>query len=204
MVAEAAVRAGGRVALDGRARERPSEGDLVLLGSGKRGPRVVRGSGGRDVARDVLEALMLDRGLRPQLPAGRGGGGRAVADAPAPAVGRAGRDLTDLPTFTIDPAGARDFDDAVSAQRAGRPGTSGCGSTSPTSAPTCAPAARSSGRRARRATSVYVPGRRRADAARGAVEQACSLCRARIALAVTVEMEMDGAEVAFRRPSTAR
>ncbi len=27
------------------------------------------------------------------------------------------RDLTDLPTFTVDPATARDFDDAVSAQR---------------------------------------------------------------------------------------
>ncbi|HYG96211.1 MAG TPA: hypothetical protein VD741_03795, partial [Solirubrobacterales bacterium] len=27
------------------------------------------------------------------------------------------RDLTDLATFTVDPATARDFDDAVSAQR---------------------------------------------------------------------------------------
>ena len=43
--------------------ERADEGDLVLVGSGKRGARVIRKLGRPDRARDVLEGLMLDRGL---------------------------------------------------------------------------------------------------------------------------------------------
>ena len=56
---------------------------------------------------------MLDRGLRRRFP-------RRVeeeADAIAPAAGDGRVDLRDLPTFTIDPDDARDFDDAVSAAR---------------------------------------------------------------------------------------
>ncbi|HEX5910087.1 MAG TPA: hypothetical protein VFY44_06305, partial [Thermoleophilaceae bacterium] len=45
-----------------------SEGDLVLVGGGKKGARVVRRLGRPDVARDVVEALMLDRGLRRSFP----------------------------------------------------------------------------------------------------------------------------------------
>ena len=51
---------GSRVALEGRG---GSEGDLVLVGAGKRGARVVRSLGRPTVARDVLEALMLDLSL---------------------------------------------------------------------------------------------------------------------------------------------
>ena len=54
---------------------------------------------------------MLDRGLtRGFAPAVE----REAAGARAGTDGR--RDLRDLPTFTIDPASARDFDDAISAQ----------------------------------------------------------------------------------------
>ena len=56
---------------------------------------------------------------------GRRGFRRKVEDAAreaatgAPPIRAARRDLTDLATFTVDPATARDFDDAVSAEREG-------------------------------------------------------------------------------------
>ncbi len=79
-----------------------------------------RGGRGRreepKTARDAVEAL-----LQEEL------GGRGFAAALEREAGRAGegaetrsglrRDLTELPTFTVDPATARDFDDAVSARR---------------------------------------------------------------------------------------
>src|SRR5919199_1171774 len=68
MVAEPLFERGGRVTLDGGRRPGASVGDLVLLGFGKRGPRVVRPLGRPDRARDVLEALLLDRGLRRAFP----------------------------------------------------------------------------------------------------------------------------------------
>jgi len=67
-------------------------------------------------ARDAVEALLRDelggRGFNAKLEL-EAGGAAAVADS------RSGprRDLTELPTFTVDPATARDFDDAVSARR---------------------------------------------------------------------------------------
>ncbi len=89
----------------------------MLLGLGKRGARVVRRIGRPDNARDVVEALMIDRGLRRSFP--RAVEAEAVDAAASPAWEGPRRDLTDLPTFTIDPASARDFDDAVSARREG-------------------------------------------------------------------------------------
>ena len=90
---------GRRITLDGRGAKDARLGDLVLLGMGKRGARVVRRIGRPDVARDVLEGLMLDRGLRRTFP-------RAVEDevadyASAPPWEGPRKDLTDLPTFTI-------------------------------------------------------------------------------------------------------
>ena len=75
---------------------------------------VVRALGRPDVPRDVVEALLADRGYDARLRrSGREGGAREAA-----AVAEDGprRDLTALPTFTIDPASARDFDDAISAE----------------------------------------------------------------------------------------
>ncbi|MEA2431961.1 MAG: ribonuclease, partial [Thermoleophilaceae bacterium] len=114
-VAEPVFERGRHVTLDGGRRPGAGVGDLVLLGWGKRGPRVVRSLGRPDVARDVLEGLMLERGLRRAFP-------RAVEEAAgdaaaSPPVERPRRDLTDLPTFTIDPVTARDYDDAISARR---------------------------------------------------------------------------------------
>ena len=76
--------------------------------------RVVRRLGRPDVARDVLEGLMLHRGLRRRFdPLVE----REAREAEPSAEGR--RDLRDLPTFTIDPPTARDFDDAISAEELG-------------------------------------------------------------------------------------
>jgi ribonuclease R len=102
-------------------------GDLVLLGSqpasgrGHKGqsrrPRIERRLGRPDVARDVIGALMLDRGLRRGFEAIVEREARAAADDANVARSLEGRrDLRDLATFTIDPATARDFDDAISAE----------------------------------------------------------------------------------------
>jgi ribonuclease R len=94
-------------------------GDLVTLsarsngrGSSRRAT-IGRRLGRPDVARDVIGALMLDRGLRRGFDPAVEHEARRAADADPDLSGR--RDLRDLPTFTIDPATARDFDDAVSA-----------------------------------------------------------------------------------------
>ena len=59
--------------------------------------------------RNVLEALLVDQGLRPRF---------EPFDLPAPSIeGRT--DLRDLVTFTIDPETAKDFDDALSVRRDG-------------------------------------------------------------------------------------
>ncbi|MEX2412114.1 MAG: hypothetical protein WD399_00485 [Thermoleophilaceae bacterium] len=82
-------RGGARVEV---ARGKAREGELVLVGSGKRGARVIRTIGRPSVARDVVEALMLDRGLRRSFPrrmedevGGMVGGG---GGAPAPRTPR--------------------------------------------------------------------------------------------------------------------
>ena len=78
--------------------------------------KIARVLGRPDVARDVIEALMLDRGLRRSFPAGveRAAAGRRDAARRRPAA-----TSRDLPTFTIDPVTARDFDDAISCEALG-------------------------------------------------------------------------------------
>ena len=136
---------------------------------------------------------MLDRGLRRAFP-------RAVeleADETAAAVPQRSddrrRDLRDLATFTIDPTTAKDFDDAISAQREGdairvwvhiadvsafvRPG-------------------RAVDLEAyRRGTSVYVPGAVEPMLPEALSNRACSLVPGEERLAVTVEMELRGVDV---------
>jgi len=91
-------------------------GEMVLVSPEPRGARPVAPLGSPKRAADVVGALIweagLERGFGPEL---EGEAERAPA-----AAGEAGeaarRDLTALDTFTVDPATARDFDDAVSAQ----------------------------------------------------------------------------------------
>ena len=73
-----------------------------------------------DVARDVIEALMVDRGLERRFDPAVARAARLASEAPvsidAGTDRSVRRDLRALPTFTIDPASARDFDDAISCE----------------------------------------------------------------------------------------
>ncbi|MGH2742765.1 MAG: RNB domain-containing ribonuclease, partial [Thermoleophilaceae bacterium] len=195
LVAEPLFGRGPRTAVE---RGGADEGDLVLVGAGKRGARVVRRLGRPDVARDVLEGLMLDRGLHRSN--GRAAAGEAEGAVDDPYAADARVDLTALPTFTIDPDDARDFDDAISARREDghvrvwvhiadvtaylRPG---------------GPLEREA---YRRGTSVYVPGAVEPMLPEVLSSRACSLRPGEDRLAVTVEMEVHGTEarsVSFHR-----
>jgi ribonuclease R len=121
LVAEPFFAPGPRVAVSRD--KRYNVGDLVLLGPPRGGARGGGGGGRRatierrlgrpDVARDVIEALMLDRGLRRRFDPVVQRAAREAGAVPVTLEGR--RDLRSLATFTIDPVTARDFDDAISA-----------------------------------------------------------------------------------------
>ena len=138
-------------------------------------------------AREAVESLLREqlgfRGFRPGLEEEA----RVAADALERSPG-ARRDLTELDTFTVDPATARDFDDAVSAQREGdgarvwihiadvaahvRPG-SGLDREA-----------------RRRANSTYVPGAVEPMLPHALSSEACSLVPGVERLAVTTEIEL--------------
>lgn len=181
------------------ARGKGAEGDLVLVGAGKRGARVLRVIGRPDVARDVVEGLMLDRGLRRSFP--RRVEAEAAEVAAEPPAGGPRTDLTALPTFTIDPDDARDFDDAISAERLDDGAVRLWIHIADVTA-FIRPGGALDREAQRRATSTYVP-----DAVEPMLPErlsngACSLRPGEDRLAVTVEVEIDGVEVrrvAFHR-----
>ena len=193
LVGEPFFERGRRVTIE-RSRDARA-GRLALLrppGRGGGRAQIARLLGRPDVARDVIEALMLDRGLRRGFPPGIERAAKEAADAPFDDVPRT--DLTALTTFTIDPVSARDFDDAISAEALGenrwrvwvhvadvtayvRPGS---------------PLEREA---YRRATSVYVPGAVEPMLPEALSNDVCSLRPGVDRHAVTVEMEMRGAEV---------
>ncbi len=79
-------------------------GDLALVRTGRGRARVERVLGRADRIENVLQALLLSRGEM---------GAHEPHDLPEPSLdGRV--DLRELPTFTIDPETAKDFDDALS------------------------------------------------------------------------------------------
>jgi ribonuclease R len=181
---------GGRVTVDRDKRAAP--GDLVLLrerGQGRGHAKIARKIGRPDVARDVLEALMLDRGLSRSFPDAVE---RAAAEATPPDVAR--RDLRSLTTFTIDPASARDFDDAISAERLGDGGWRVWVHIADVAA-YVRPGSPVDREAHRRATSVYVPGTVEPMLPHALSSDACSLRPDEDRLAVTVEMEFSGAKV---------
>jgi ribonuclease R len=82
-------------------------GDLALVRPGRGRAKVVGGLGSARRIENVLEALLVEQGARIAFP---------PHDVPSPTVeGRV--DLRDLPTYTIDPETAKDFDDALSFRR---------------------------------------------------------------------------------------
>jgi len=97
----------------------PKLDDLVLAvpSHGDR-RRIVEVLGGSDDVKAVLRALLHAKGVRQGFPSAVTDEAAAVkARATRPDAGR--HDLTELPTFTIDPDTARDFDDAISVAREG-------------------------------------------------------------------------------------
>ena len=202
-VAEPLFQPGERISLPGKALGDARIGDLVLVGGGKRGARVFRRIGRPNVARDVLEALMLDQGLRRSFPYRVE---EEASEATDPKDGArqlegARRDLRELPTFTIDPIDARDFDDAISAQD-----EDGGRARIWVHIADVSAFVRPEGvielEAFRRGTSVYVPGAVEPMLPRALSDDACSLRPHVDRLAVTVEMEIEGAEVrsvAFHR-----
>jgi ribonuclease R len=193
VVAEPVFERGRRVTLDSRGLGGARAGDLVLLGRGKRGVRVNRRIGRPDVARDVLEALMLDRGLRRAFPRAVEGEAQERAGSPHD-QGRPRLDLTALPTFTIDPPDARDFDDAISARVEDDGSTRVWVHIADVSA-FVRPGAALERETLRRATSVYVPGTVEPMLPQSLSSEACSLVPGVERPAVSVELEMEGAAV---------
>jgi ribonuclease R len=200
-----------------------SAGDLVLVQASSRGAgagagvRVLRALGRPDVARDVIEGLLLDRGLARGFDAALEREARDAGERVKRAPGER-RDLRELPTFTIDPTSARDFDDAISAEPidlggasstgAGGHGAPGDGAAGAGEAairiwvhiadvaahvPEGSPLDREA---RRRSTSVYAPGAVEPMLPHALSSNACSLMPGVERAAVTVEMELHGAVLA--------
>ncbi|MEA2402169.1 MAG: ribonuclease [Thermoleophilaceae bacterium] len=188
LVAEPLFGPGPRTAVE---RGGAGPGDLVLVGSGKRGARVLRRLGRPDVARDVLEGLMLDRGLRRSYARAATGEAETAAEEPYAADARV--DLTELPTFTIDPVDAKDFDDAISARREDGHVRVWVHIADVTAY--VRPGGALDREAQRRGTSVYVPGAVEPMLPEVLSNRAASLRPGEEKLAVTVEMEIHGTEV---------
>ncbi|HEU4657976.1 MAG TPA: VacB/RNase II family 3'-5' exoribonuclease [Capillimicrobium sp.] len=167
-------------------------GDLVLVrlpSKPKQQAKVLRVLGRPDNARAVLEALMLDRGLARRFDPAVERQAREARDRGGLADGVARRDLRDLTTFTIDPATAKDFDDAISAE-----GSRIRVHIADVSA-FVRPGSLIDREAARRGTSVYVPGAVEPMLPEALSNDACSLRPGVDRLAVTVEMDFDGHRV---------
>jgi ribonuclease R len=175
-------------------------GDLVLVGRAGRGDgraQITRVLGRPDVARDLIEGLLLDRGLARGFERAVEREARAAAEKQIQAAdGR--RDLTGLPTFTIDPASARDFDDAISAERLGDERAHPIARVWVHIADVSAYVHEGSLvdlEAKRRGTSVYVPGAVEPMLPEALSNDACSLVPGAKRAAVTVELELHGATV---------
>ncbi len=175
-------------------------GDLVLVSpqvSGRKSQgsraKVARRLGKPDVARDVIEALMLDRGLARGFEGDVTRAAGASSELPI-STGGARRDLRTLPTFTIDPSSARDFDDAISAKPADGGGWAIWVHIADVSA-YVTPRDAVDREAYRRATSVYVPGAVEPMLPQELSNGACSLVPNQDRLAVTVEMLVRGSQV---------
>jgi ribonuclease R len=171
---------------------------LVELGpSRSRGAKVVRELGDPAIAAEVIEALLFERGVRRGFPRELE---REAVEAAEAAVrdGSGRRDLTGRATFTVDPATARDFDDAVSAER-----IKGGVRLWVHIADVAAHIRQGTALEAeayRRATSTYVPGGVEPMLPHALSSDACSLTPGSERLAVTTELEVsDEGEVRAAR-----
>jgi ribonuclease R len=184
------------IAVDKHRDARP--GRLVVLASGRGRAKIERVLGKPDVARDVIEALMIDRGLARRFPPGVERAAKAASETVEPAERK---DLRDLATFTIDPVTAKDFDDAISAHQIAPDRWRIWVHIADVGA-YVTPGSQVDREAYQRATSVYVPGAVEPMLPEVLSNGACSLVPGQERLAVTVELELNGAEVvktAFHR-----
>jgi ribonuclease R len=171
------------------------EGDVVLVSPARRGSnaKVLRRIGRPDVARDVIEALLHDRGQRRDF-------GKAVEEEARAAGARVSasrdgrRDLLALPTFTIDPVSARDFDDAISAEAIDSERVRVWVHIADVAAHV-REGSKLDREARRRATSVYAPGTVEPMLPHALSSDACSLRPGLERAAVTVELELNDARV---------
>ncbi len=190
-------------------RDRKAEvGDLITVAPSRSPNR--RGTGratigrrlGRpDVARDVIGALTIDRGLARSFEPAVEHEARDAAQVRPDLQGR--RDLRGLPTFTIDPVTARDYDDAISASVL----TDGSFKVWVHIADVCAyvsPRGAIDREAYRRATSVYVPGAVEPMLPGKLSNDVCSLVEGEDRLTVTVEMTLNASGRIARGPAMYR
>jgi ribonuclease R len=183
---------------------RPKQGPPPRRGGpargGRRAPerdsRLVWPPQERQSARSAIEGLLRERGLargfaRQVERAARQARDRGLDVRGDPSLRR---DLRELTTFTIDPASARDFDDAISAEEQ-EDGSirvwvhiADVSAYVPAGSPVDVEARR-------RGTSVYAPGAVEPMLPEELSNDACSLLPGLERLAVTVELELDGADV---------
>lgn len=185
LVAEPLFERDGQLSLSGGPRVAPGEMALVEI-VGTRA-RVVEKLGRPDRASDVIDALLREREMGRGFPAAVEDEAAAAIER-APEVGGQRRDLTELPTFTVDPASARDFDDAVSAS-----GTEGGVRLWIHIADVAAhvrPGGALDVEAQRRAISTYVPGTVEPMLPLSLSSDACSLTPGTERLAVTAELEL--------------
>jgi ribonuclease R len=180
----------GRMPLE-RGKVRADAGQMVLAAPSARGVRAVCALGSPNRARDVVQALLWE-GLERRGFARRVEDEAREASAEASDVDPGRRDLRDLATFTVDPATARDFDDAVSAQPDGDGGVRLWIHIADVSAHV-RPGSALDSEAYRRATSVYVPGTVEPMLPGALSNEACSLVPGQDRLAVTAEVRLDAA-----------
>ena len=166
-------------------------GDIALVDFGPGGARALRALGSAERPRDVVAALLWDRGMERGFAATLESEARdaAVAAREGPL---ARRDLAHLATFTVDPATARDFDDAVSAE------TEGDGVRLWIHIADVAAHVRPGGgldsEALRRGTSTYVPGAVEPMLPAALSDAACSLAPGvdRLAVSAEIVLSLDG------------
>ena len=161
-------------------------GDLVVVQTGRGRPRVEEIIGPAAQVENVLEALLVERGVRQAF----------EPHDPPPAEDANRADLRDLLTYTIDPDTAKDFDDALSFRRepdgirawvhiADVSWFVGAGSPL-------------DGGAARRAFSTYVPGTVAPMLPHELADDLCSLRPHQDRLCVTVEIPPNGEPLFYR------
>ena len=156
------------------------------VSTGRGRARVERVVGPADRVENVLEALLVEEGLRE---------GFEPHDVPAPSYeGRT--DLRDLTTFTVDPDTAKDFDDAISVRRE-EGGARIWVHIADVSyfVPAATPLDRGA---AERGNSVYVPGLVASMLPPALADDACSLRPHVDRLTVTVEIAPNGETTFYR------